>query len=437
RTDPRADVYALGKILYEAVAVKITHKTVPFKSAGLDNAETPFFRELDQIIRKATAEDRKERFGSVADMRKALLKAIEIAEKTTSQDSKDTTPGKFRSTFSHVKWIWPGITIVVLSVGLVVLWLLLGDTGKQARRVVKTPVITDKALPENKNFPNVVSISSLPTPLPPILQGEDGTKLRLVPEGKIPLPENFGPDSGKSVRVGPFYMDETQVTNHQYVVFLNRLGPRITVEKGVVRGDVNIWLLLGEVVGGYEPVIFRNGKFRINDPSHASSPVLRVTAYGASAYARYYGRRLPTAAEWFYAASKGESLIKERAGDISQTTGEQETDEMMRRMHEAKENIPSVSQEPLREPTPVLVFRPNAFGIRGLNEGFSEWGLQFKTIKTSLSEQIKEVRYVVLGGLGKDTKKGTSFPAPISRYPWEAFEEVGFRTVLSVDKSQD
>ena len=255
RTDHRADIYALGKILFEAIVGKITPKTVPFKSASLENAETPFFGKIDQIIQKATEEDRKERFGSVDEMRKALLEAIALAEssseKKRTQGLESSTPKKFYSILAHPKWIWTGICIAVLSMGLMALWHLLGEPGKPARRATG-PKITDKTFVQSKAARFSAPISSLPKPLPPILLAEDGLKLRLVQAGEITLPENFGPNSGKLVTVGPLYMDETQVTNHQYADFLNQLFPRITVEKGVVRGDVNIWLLLGEVVEGYD-----------------------------------------------------------------------------------------------------------------------------------------------------------------------------------------
>ena len=42
---------------------------------------------------------------------------------------------------------------------------------------------------------------------------------------------------------------------------------------------------MGEVHAGYEPIIYRNEKFHVSNPSYTSSPVLRVTGYGASAFA--------------------------------------------------------------------------------------------------------------------------------------------------------
>jgi formylglycine-generating enzyme required for sulfatase activity len=40
------------------------------------------------------------------------------------------------------------------------------------------------------------------------------------------------------------------------------------------------------------------------DAANAAQPVTRVTWYGASAYARHYGKRLLTESEWAYVVSK-------------------------------------------------------------------------------------------------------------------------------------
>ena len=54
KADYRADIYSLGKILYEAIDGKIDKKILPLKTASLASSETPFFQKLDDIIGEAT-----------------------------------------------------------------------------------------------------------------------------------------------------------------------------------------------------------------------------------------------------------------------------------------------------------------------------------------------------------------------------------------------
>ena len=208
-------------------------------------------------------------------------------------------------------------------------------------------------------------------------------------------------------------MDETEVTNHQLVEFLNRVLPRIRVEGGVVKGDGVVWLHLGEVGKGYEPIVFRDGRFLVVNPAYHSHAVVRVSGYAAAAYALFYGRRLPTEVEWLYAVSgKGESPARP-AGVSAESTG---TMSSMEAMHSQLQSASPGQRASSESPQPVAEFNPNLYGIRGLQENVREWTLRPQMDPTG---ERGGRDYLIL-------------PQNVVRHPWEAFGEVGFRTVLSI-----
>jgi serine/threonine-protein kinase len=425
RADQRADIYSLGKILFEAIEGKVTPETIPFKSVRLANPDTPFFQKLSRIINDATAEDKKERLGSVEEFRNALVEAIgTVKGKTASHVSIHTGPF---SALAHPKWIWTGIVVASISVVLMTLWHLLGEPGRSTPHS-KGPPVTDHEFVQPR--PSIPSEAVLPPPASPAptLEAEDRVTLHLVPGGKVTLPENFGPGSGKLVKVDPFYMDETQVTNYQYVDFLDQVLPRIRVKKGVVQSNGHIWLLLGEMMEDYEPIVFRDGKFFLKDPALASHPVVRVTAYGAAAYARFYGRRLPTEVEWLHAMMGRDEAKGKPSGVSPESSGTMDMEMMHRQMYLSS----SDQQAPSKLLFPVVHFKPNVYGIRGLARNVGEWVLRFPMVS---SKDKKQPEYLILGSEKMDLGKGSLLVPAVSRHPWEAFEGVGFRCALSV-KSQ-
>jgi serine/threonine-protein kinase len=264
-------------------------------------------------------------------------------------------------------------------------------------------------------------------------QGEKPPKKRddtvqvLIPAGGITIPENLGSEASRTVNIDSFYLDETMVTNHQYVEFLNKVRDKVKVERGMVSGeDGKLWLLLGEVKKGYEPITFVRGKFRVNSAAHAACPVLRVTAYGATAYAWFYGRRLMTEAEWFYVVSEGATPRREPSGDFSKFPEGSQLNEADAHGQDQRPASISTAQEGLPIPSPVIMSKPNHYGARGLNGNMGEWGI------LSVNTEKEKPEYIVLGGALSRSENGDALPSAIQRHPWEAFSEVGFRCALSI-----
>jgi eukaryotic-like serine/threonine-protein kinase len=428
RTDKRADVYAIGKILYETVDGKMKADTIPFRKARLRNPDPLFFKRLDSIIQKATEEEKNDRLPSVRALEQELLKVLDSFASSDAQvgHPDQVVQKPHPDVFSGGrKWFWRGLGVLLL---LGVVFFLL-QTGPAP--FWRTPSFESGSLPTGHE--KEVASNSGPARNPKTLHGEDGATLYLIPGGTITLPGEDGAEVRSAVE--SFYMDETLVTNYQFVAFLNQVLADIRVEQGVVEGRGKIWLFLGEAREGYEPIMYRNGRFHINKPAHAAWPVIRVTGYGALAYARFFHRRLPTAREWAYAVSKGTPdrtpISTAPVGAIEGKSTGEGLDQMMKTMHgdgTATHQHPS-GEQASSLPESVTNSKPNTLGIRGLNGNISEWGVRTQASLGGKSENSAE--YVVMGGLGSRSGKAAPLPALLIRKPWEAFEEVGFRCVRS------
>ncbi len=425
RTDQQTDIYSLGKVLYEAASGKMTSDEIPFRQASLKDPETPFFKGLDEIVRGATAEAKEGRFPSVEVLEAAIAKLLDKDEKI-ALGPKEASLEKIR----NGKTQFFIVAISVFFIGCIGFW-----TYTHNRSPIPLPAnqFRDQKIHSQESG---VSPERAGTALPQAIMGQDHATLHLIRAGEISLPKKVAPDDGKPLRVNSFYMDETPVTNYEYVEFLNKNISRIKVEGGVVQGDGQIWLLLGEVMEGYEPIIFKDGAFYVHNPEHAACPVLRVTGYGASAYAQFFGKRLPTEEEWLFAVEKGSKELGE-SRDAAERSSEVSANTQHGMMHtqtqsQAPSSLP-VPKASLPVPYPVMLSERNALGIRGLNENIGEWGIKIRTDGAS-KEKTEEVEYVVLGGALKNPEHRQGAASAVQRQPWESFAKVGFRCAVSVTK---
>jgi len=159
-----------------------------------------------------------------------------------------------------------------------------------------------------------------------------------VPAGSFMMGSNEGDSDEKPIHhvyMDGFYMDKYEVTVAQFRAFCNETGRKMP--------DQPAW----------------------NEDDH---PVVNVTWDDAAAYAEWAGKRLPTEAEWEYAAREGGKDV--RFGNGKDIADPNEINFDGRSQYKKSYSISGVYCE---RTTPVASFAPNALGMYDMSGNVWEW----------------------------------------------------------------
>jgi formylglycine-generating enzyme required for sulfatase activity len=201
------------------------------------------------------------------------------------------------------------------------------------------------------------------------LMGTDGP-WAYPDDGEVPIHE---------VRLRPFFVDTTAVTNDAFAAFVDATGHVTDAERfgwsfvfaGLLPADFEETRAVAQAqwwrqVNG--ATWNRPEGPQSNVRERGDHPVVHVSWRDATEFARWCGKRLPTEAEWEYAARGGLELQLFPWGNDLEPEGEH-------RMNVFQGSFPTenTGADGYLGTAPVTAFQPNAFGLYNTTGNVWEW----------------------------------------------------------------
>jgi len=297
KLDPRSDVYSLGVVVYEMLAGKLPYSgETPIEIVVKHiQHDVPRIRDvmpsipppIEDIVAKALAKDPDDRFATATEFSDAFERARDrsrgfhelTAAPTLSENHGDLQRVTIEQRAGKDAYV-QNIKEVMSVSG--------AEVRREQRRLFRASYLfvllallglgAVAVFLATRSSQSTAGVSNGTTAVPAPNEVEGMVRIE---GGRFVMGRDTGDEDERpahEVDVASFLMDKYEVTNRQYKAFVDSTR----------RAAPSNWRV--------------NGSY---DPAEADFPVTNVTWVDANDYSQWKGKRLPTEAEWEYAARSG------------------------------------------------------------------------------------------------------------------------------------
>jgi sulfatase modifying factor 1 len=231
---------------------------------------------------------------------------------------------------------------------------------------------------DNEQLANIISNSSKPS-IENMIYLEGGDFFMGTEDGEGFPTDGEGPV--RNVKLKPFYIDACTVSNADFYTFVQATGYKTEAE--TFGWSFVFHLLVSEQVASKVTQVVQGSPWWLNVegaywkyPEGVDStivdrmdhPVVHISWNDALAFCKWAGKRLPTEAEWEYAARGGLEKMRYPWGDLLKPDAEYRCN-----IWQGKFPVKNNASDGYMATAPVKSFQPNGFGLYNVSGNVWEW----------------------------------------------------------------